>query len=257
MAVPALLEHRPADGCLVLTLGHPPANVLNTALLESLAGRLMRAASDETVRLLVLTAGGDRYFSAGVDVAEHTAPHVEKMLSTFHDVARQLHAFPLPTVAVLNGDALGGGLELALACDMRLAAEGVRLGQPEIRLGVFAPVAAILLPRLLSAARASELLLGGGLMTAQEARECGLLNRVFPREQLAAGVEDFLQPFLGLSRVAQIQNKQAIREAGSLPFADALNRLEARYLGPLMATADAREGLAAFMEKRPACWQHR
>lgn len=257
MTTEHLLEDRPEDGLLVLTLRRPPANVLNIALLEVLAQRLLRAANDETVRLLVLTAGGEKYFSAGVDVAEHAEPHVEKMLSLFHDVARQLHAFPLPTLAVLNGDALGGGLELALACDMRLAVESARLGLPEIRLGVFAPVAASLLPQMLPPARAHELLLAGGLISARDAQQYGLLNGVFSPAQFSAGTGEFIRPLLGLSRAAQQQNKQAIREAAGKPFSDALNQLEARYLGPLMATEDAREGIAAFLEKRPARWQHR
>ncbi len=250
-----VVSHR-ADGLLTLTLKRPPVNVLNIALLHELADLLDEAAGDDRVRVLLLTAQGEKFFSAGVDVAEHTAEHVAAMLKAFHRVARQLHDFPLPTVAALNGSALGGGLELALACDLRVAVEGAQLGQPEIRLGVFAPVAAILLPRLLPAALANEMLLSGATMDAATALQYGLLNRVFPRVAFDQEVTRFVQPYLQLSRSAQIQHKQAWRMAAGLPFDAALDKLEQHYLQSAMATADAQEGLAAFLEKRPAHWSH-
>ena len=158
-----------ADGLLTLTLRRSPVNVLNVALLHELASLLDEAAQDASVRVLLLTGAGEKFFSAGVDVAEHTADHAATMLKAFHRVTRQLHDFPLPTVVALNGSALGGGLELALACDMIVAVEDAQFGQPEIRLGVLAPVAAILLPRLLPPALANEMLLGGAAIDAATA----------------------------------------------------------------------------------------
>lgn len=245
-----------ADGLLTLTLMRPPVNVLNIALLHELASLLDEAAQDASVRVLLLTGAGEKFFSAGVDVAEHTAEHAATMLKAFHRVMRQLHDFPLPTVVVLNGSALGGGLELALACDLRLAVEDAQLGQPEIRLGMFAPVAAILLPRLLPPALANEMLLSGATMDAARALQYGLLNRVFPRAAFDQEVTRFVQPYLQLSRSAQIQHKQALRMAVGLPFDAALDKLEQHYLHSAMTTADAQEGLAAFLEKRPAHWSH-
>lgn len=247
------------NGLLTLTLARPPLNVLNTALLQALARLLEQAATDARVQVLLLSAQGERYFSAGVDVAEHGAPQVDEMLAAFHAVARQLYEFPLPTVAALNGTALGGGLELALACDLRLAVADAQLGQPEIRLAVFAPVAAILLPRLLPAAVAREMLLGGRVLSAAEAMQFGLLNRLLPRTEFVTGVTEFLAPYLQLSRAAQLHNKRALRcaeERCNDSFAAQLHALERQYLGELMATQDAHEGIAAFMEKRPPRWRH-
>ncbi|WP_197706865.1 enoyl-CoA hydratase/isomerase family protein [Sterolibacterium denitrificans] len=246
-----------SDGLLKLTLDRPPVNVLNITLLNALAAVLGQAAADARVRVLLLTARGERYFSAGVEVAEHGAAQVEEMLAAFHDVARRLRAFPLPTLAALNGSALGGGLELALACDMRLAVADAQLGQPEIRLGVFAPVAAILLPRLLPPGLAHEMLLGGRLLESSDALRFGLLNRVWPREAFDAGVAEFLAPCLQLSRAAQLHNKRALRAAQGQPFDAALSLLERQYLDELMATHDAHEGIAAFLEKRVPQWRNR
>ena len=246
-----------ADGLLTLTLRRSPVNVLNVALLHELASLLDEAAQDASVRVLLLTGAGEKIFSAGVDVAEHTADHAATMLKAFHRVTRQLHDFPLPTVVALNGSALGGGLELALACDMIVAVEDAQFGQPEIRLGVLAPVAAILLPRLLPPALANEMLLGGAAIDAATALQHGLVNRVFPRAAFDQSVASFLQTYLQHSRSALIHCKQALRMAVGLPFDAALDKLEQHYLQSLMATADAQEGIAAFLEKRPAHWSHR
>jgi cyclohexa-1,5-dienecarbonyl-CoA hydratase len=139
-------------------------------------------------------------------------------------------ALPIPTVAAVNGAALGGGLELALACDMLVAADGSKLGQPEIKLGVFPPIAAILLPRIVPVPRAMELVLGGGTIDAREALSIGLVNRVFPRASFAADTEKFLEQFLSLSRAALIYTKRAMREAAGRPFHEALYRVEQIYL---------------------------
>lgn len=250
------IEREYADGLLTLRLCRAPLNVLDIALLLELDAQLAAAAADPAVRVLLITARGERWFSAGVNVADHTAERIQMLLPLFHSLIRRLYHFPVPTIAVLNGSALGGGLELALACDLRLAVAEAQLGQPEIRLGVFAPVAAILLPRLLPPGLAHEMLLGGRLLTAAEALQFGLLNRVLRRDESAAGVADFLAPYLQLSRAAQVHNKRALRETAGPPFDVALELLERRYLDGLMATHDAHEGIAAFMEKRAPQWRH-
>lgn len=254
------IDYHAADGLARITLRRPPHHVLHIALLDELARVLEIAAADTTLRLLCLTAAEGRCFSAGVDVADHTAERVRAMLAGFHRVILRLHDFPVPTLAVLQGAALGGGLELALACDLRVAAAGVRLAQPEIRLGVFAPAAAVLLPRLLPLARAHELLFSGDELTAEEGLALGLINRVWSDDDVAARLEDYIQPYLRLSAVAQRHNKRALRLARTVcgdDFAAALARLERLYLDELMASADANEGLASFLEKRPPQWKHR
>ncbi len=252
----AFLDTKFVDGLLTLTLKHPPVNVLNIAMLDELGRALGKAASDESVRLLLLTGQGEKCFCAGVDVVDHAADRVAGMLAAFHRVVRRLHDFPVPTVVALNGSALGGGLELALACDMLLAVDEAQLGQPEIRLGVLAPVAAVLLPRRLPPAIANEMLLGGAPISADQAQRYGLVNRVWPRALFAAEVRTFIEPYLNLSRAVQFQNKQTVREAEGMAFNAALAIAERRYLDELMATSDAQEGIAAFLEKRAPVWKH-
>lgn len=251
-----MLGYHSADGVARITFQRAPYNVLNIALLKELERALSLAAADDSLRLLLLTGSGEKFFSAGVDVQEHTADYVAAMLSSFHAVIRAVWNFPLPTLAVLNGSAFGGGCELALACDLALAVAGAQLGQPEIRLGVFAPVAAILLPQRLPAVRAHELLLAGQPLSAEEAYQLGLLNRIFAPADFVAGVHAFIQPYLQLSRAAQLQNKQALRAASGLSFDAALTKLEQQYLQELMQTADAQEGVQAFLEKRLPQWRH-
>ena len=170
---------------------------------------------------------------------------------------RSVLTCPVPTIAALNGSAMGGGCELALACDMVLAKENVKIGQPEIKLGVFPPVAAILLPKMMSMNKATELLLGGGLITAAEAREIGMVNHVYPQASFVSDCQAFAGQFLSLSRTALVYTKRAIREASGKPFFEALSNLEQIYLKELMATADAIEGLNSFMEKRKPVWTNK
>lgn len=246
-----------ADGLATLTIAKAPLNVLDIPTMAEMEVALTKLATDDSVRLLKIAAAGEKAFSAGVEVADHTPDKVDRMIEVFHSVIRKIEAFPVPTLAAVHGAALGGGLEVALACDMIVAATGAKLGQPEIKLAVFPPVAAVLLPQLLPPTRANELLYGGGVITADEACQYGLVNRVFPRESFAADTDAFAATFLGLSRAALASTKKAIRLAAGPSFSDRLTGVEAIYLQELMNTADAKEGLAAFLEKRAPTWRHR
>jgi len=246
-----------ADGLATLYLNRPPLNVLDLAMMEEMDGALAALAADATVRLLMVAAAGEKAFSAGVEVSDHTPDKVDRMIGIFHSVIRRIEAFPVPTLAAVNGAALGGGLEVALACDMIVAAAGAKLGQPEIKLAVFPPVAAVLLPRLLPPAKAHEMLYGGGVITSEEALQFGLVNRVFPRDGFIAAVSAFSAPFLELSAAALRTTRRAVRMADSRSFAAALTEVETLYLRELMATHDAKEGLDAFLTRRKPVWQHR
>jgi cyclohexa-1,5-dienecarbonyl-CoA hydratase len=251
------LEYRTADGLITITINRPPHNVLDIALMTELNRAVDAAARDETAKALMITAAGDKVFSAGVDVMDHTPDKVVQMIDTFHGLLRQILTCPVPTIAALNGSAMGGGCELAMACDMILAKENIKIGQPEIKLGVFPPIAAILLPKVMPMNKVMELLLGGGLITAEEARRLGFLNHVYPASSFVADCRAFAGQFLSLSRVALIYTKRAIREASGKPFLDALSNLEQIYLKELMTTADAIEGLNSFMEKRKPVWTNK
>ena len=143
------LQYSVADALATITINRPPHNVLDIALMEELNRALDIAAQEESAKLLMITAAGEKVFSAGVDVMDHTPDKVVQMIDVFHGILKRLMVFPLPTVAALNGSAMGGGCELALACDMAVATEETKIGQPEIKLGVFPPIAAILMPRII------------------------------------------------------------------------------------------------------------
>jgi len=245
------------DGLACLTLHRPPLNVLDIATMEQMSAGLDALAADSSARVLMICASGEKAFSAGVEVADHTPEKVDRMIDVFHALIRRIDAFAVPTIAAVNGAALGGGLEVALACDMIVAAAGAKLGQPEIKLGVFPPVAAVLLPRLLPPAHAHELLYGGGVITAEQALAFGLVNRVFARASFAEEARAYAAPFLELSRTALASTRKAVRAAAGCNFARGLALAEEIYLKELMKTHDAAEGLAAFLAKRKPVWQHR
>jgi len=251
------LDYRCADGLVTITINRPPYNVLDIALMEELNHAIDDAAKEESAKVLMITASGEKVFSAGVDVMDHTPDKVVQMIEVFHGILKRLMVFPLPTVAALNGSAMGGGCELALACDMAVATEDTKLGQPEIKLGVFPPIAAILMPKIVPLPKVMELLLGGELISAQEALNLGMLNRVFPRATFSQDARTFVERFISMSRVALIYTKRAIREASGKPFFEALFTVEEIYLKELMATCDAVEGLNSFMEKRKPVWKNK
>ena len=248
------LDYERADGLVTITIDRPPLNVLDIALMEALGAALAQAAADAEAKLVLLTGRGEKAFSAGVEVADHAPGRVERMVQVFGDIFRRLEAIPVPTVAALNGAALGGGCELAIACDMAVAAAHAKLGQPEIKLGVFPPVAAALLPQRIAPGKAYELVLGGETLSADEALACGLLNQVYPRETFAAGVRAYAATYLRHSRPVLALTKKALRAARGRPFLEALARADDIYLRELMATEDAREGLAAFLQRRQPVW---
>lgn len=250
------IQYGVVDGLATLAINRPPFNVLDIATMSEVNAALDACREDGSVKLLVITGVGEKAFSAGVEVADHTPDKVDQMIDVFHGIFRRLQKIPAPTVAAVNGAALGGGMELAIGCDMIVAAASAKFGQPEIKLAVFPPVAAVLLPRLVGPARAMEILLGGENFTAQDGLAMGLVNRVFPRESFRADVQAFLDPYLQLSSVALRSTRKAIRKAAGKPFTAALDAVEIIYLKELMLTEDAKEGLAAFLEKRQPVWRN-
>lgn len=223
-------------------------------MLREVRAALDEADADRGCKVLVLTGAG-KAFCAGVDVGDHTADRVQEMLPLFHAAIRRLLALEVPVVAALNGHALGGGCELALACDIVLAREDARIGQPEILLGVFPPAAAALLARAIGRQRALDLILTGRLLTAPQAREMGLVTEVLPADRFENGVDEWVQHLAALSRPVLRLAKRAVREGLGVPLHTALERAEDLYLTELMRCAVPHEGLAAFLEKRKPLWR--
>lgn len=237
-----------------LVLDRPPLNVLNLRMLAELDDVLARLSNERSLKCLVIRGAG-RAFCAGVDVADHTPERVERMLELFHGAVRRLMALPVPVVAAVNGAALGGGCELLMACDVVLARDDARIGQPEIRLGAFPPVAAAVLPRLVGRQQALDLVLTGRTLEAGEAREIGLVTRVLAVETFEREVDDYARLLASRSGPVLRLAKRAVLEGAELPLAVALARAERLYLRDLVPLEDAREGLRAFMEKRDPEWR--
>lgn len=233
-----------------IVLDHPPLNILTIAMLEELEERLGELER-EPLRALVLETP-HRAFSAGADVGEHMPEQAAAMLRAIGQALSRLLRFPAPTLAVVKGACMGGGLELMLVCDLVVAAENARFALPEIRLGVFPPLGIALLPRLIPPRLARELILTGAILDAARALELGLVNRVAPAEQLDAAARELTDSLAGLSGSALRLAKKALRlgEDGL----ESLQAIEQLYLTELMAHGDAVEGLRSFLEKREPVW---
>lgn len=242
-----------SGGIAHLTLNRPPLNILTIAMIDELDAALDCVERSHGLHALVL-AGAGKAFCAGVDVADHTHARVEPMIREFGALYRRLRTLGVPTLAVVHGAALGGGTELALACDLVVAGVSARFGQPEIKLGVFPPIAAAVLPGLVGQQQAARIMLTGDVLCAEEAARIGLITRAVPDEELVPAVEQLLEAWRVLSPASLHLAKCALL-LGAHDGVGAQDAIEALYLEDLMATADAREGIAAFMAKRQPVWQ--
>jgi len=244
------------NGVATLTLNRPPLNILNIAMMREMNEVLEELEWDADAKLLVIAAQG-KAFSAGVDIKDHTPDKVEEMIEVFHGIFRRLLSLEMPTLAVVQGACLGGGCELAAFCDFVLASEDATFGQPEIKVGVFPPIAAVLFPYLMGQRKTFELLLTGEGVDAREAERIGLVTKVVPPEELERATEELAAKLRGLSGVVLRLTKRAIYEGAGLPFEKAMEHVERLYLERLMSTEDAKEGLQAFLEKRKPTWRNR
>ncbi len=241
---------------LRLRLASPPGNILGMAMMEELGDRLEEHAEEHQLALVVFDGKGD-HFSYGASVQEHRRAEVEKMLAAFRRLVDRIVATSLPTAALVRGRCLGGGLELAALCDFLLCDATAQFAVPEIKLGIFPPVACALLPHRIGTARASSLVLSGRTLDAKEAVAIGLVDKCWPDGFLEEGFD----PWVVQNVLRQSSSSLRIAtRAARLPWIDRFRedvaKLEALYLEELVPTADANEGLAAFLEKRHPVWTH-
>jgi cyclohexa-1,5-dienecarbonyl-CoA hydratase len=236
-----------------ITLADPPLNILDISMLEELREALGRVGADR--HTLIIDGEGEKAFSAGASVQDHIGERVRTMLAHFHDSFRVLARLEIVTVALVDGVALGGGCELALACDFVLASDRARFGQPEISLGVFPPVAAYQLSRQTFPRKGLELLLTGEPIDAASAERLGLVNAVFPAQEFRDRAAQWLGNLHRHSSSSLRIARRAFRLAQAADFEERLAAVEKLYLEELMTTGDANEGLAAFMGKRRPAWQ--
>ena len=237
-----------------ITLSDPPLNILDIQMLGELRDAIAAVKNDR--HALIIDAAGDKTFSAGASVQDHLGDRVETMLAVFHECFRMLARLDVITIALVRGAALGGGCELALACDFILASDRARFGQPEITLGVFPPVAAYQLSRQTSPRKGLELLVIGDLIDAATAERLGLVNGVFASTEFNVRAEEWMGRLFRQSASSLRFAKKAFRLAQAADFEQRLAAVERLYLEELMKTDDATEGLNAFMEKRKPVWRN-
>ena len=252
--MPTTLLFELSDGLARVTINRPDKlNALNGTVIAELGDAVTRIETDAAVRGVILTGSGQKAFVAGADIAELTAqtPMAGKARSILgQQVFRRLERCGKPVVAAVNGFALGGGCELAMACHIRIAAEHARFGQPEVKLGIGPGYGGTArLPRLVGKGRALELLLSGAMIDATEACRIGLVNRVVPADKLLAEAETLLRTILENGPLAIRACLEAV-DAGLETGLDQALLLEANHFGLLSATEDMREGTRAFLEKR-------
>jgi enoyl-CoA hydratase len=227
-------------------------NALNAAVRSGIVNALDALRDDHSVRVVVLTGVGDRAFVAGADIAEFAArtPLEQRASMTGRRVFDEVAAFPKPTIAMINGFALGGGCELALACDIRVAADTARLGQPEINLGIIPGGGGTQrLPRVVGTGQAMRLILSGEVIDAAEALRIGLVDVVHPQSELRERTLQMAAAIAARSPVALQAAKAAVRAAAEMPMAAGL-AYETELFITCFGSEDGREGVAAFLEKR-------
>jgi len=236
-----------------VTLNNPPSNLLNASVLKELDQAFDELEAEDTVRVVVLTASG-RFFSPGADIKElaqlNTAFQGSELSGLGQALLNRIERFDKPVIAAINGPCLGGGLELAMACHIRVAAAGIQLGLPETKLGLIPGFGGTQrLPRIIGPSKAAELILTGEVMTSEEALALGLVNRVVPLADLLQQAQVLAGMITAKGRLAIQSALRAIRTGLDSPLAEGLAR-EAELFGELCETADEKEGIRAFLEKR-------
>jgi cyclohexa-1,5-dienecarbonyl-CoA hydratase len=246
-----------AGRVISITLDHPPLNVLDHSLLGELDAALDYCAVEQGTDVVVLRAAGERAFSAGVDIKDHTREKAPEMLNVVHGAMRKLLALPQVTIARVQGVCLGGGCELASCCDFVLASENSSFATPEILVGCYPPVAMARFSSLIGYRRAAEMILTGRTLSAQQALSMGLITRIAPQGQLETALAALLDELLEKSGSVLRVTLKGLRELSLRGFADALQRSEQIYCDELLATEDVEEGVRAFLDKRKPRWTHR
>jgi len=246
-----LLEKK--EGVAKLIINRPPLNILNIDTLVEMNEALAELRTDDEVKVVVITGAGDRAFSAGVDVGEHLGEKLPRMVEVFNKLFISLIEVDKPTIAVVNGLALGGGCEIVAGCDMAIASEKAQLGQPEVKLGVYPPPASVLFPRLMGRRKAFELILSGDSIGAKEAERIGLVNKVVPEQEFEKATEEFIKRFTANSGLTLTQARRALYRNFDLEFHKAME-VTGIDSTLVMAGENSVEGLTAFLEKRKPVW---
>lgn len=242
------------DGIAVITFNRPKAlNAMNAETLTELMDAATICKKDESIKALILTGSGDKAFVAGADIAQMqnlAVPDALKFMELGSDTLRLIETMPKPSIAAINGFALGGGTEISMACDIRFAAENAVFGQPEILIGLIPGWGGTQrLPRLVGMGIAKEIIMGGGQIDAKRAYEIGLVNKVVPADKLMEETRKFAKKLASMPAFALKMAKHSINYGYDLAL-DNANRLEVECCAQCFSTQDQKEGMKAFLEKR-------
>ncbi len=253
-AAPIRVEQLDGGAVWLVRLARPKANIVDAAMTDALRAVFADAHRTASLKTVVLSSEGPN-FSFGASVQEHLPANVASMLERFHGLIRVIAVAAVPVLAAVRGQCLGGGLELAAFCNRLFAAPDARFGQPEIALGVFAPVASLLLPERLGRSAAEDLCLSGRTIDAGEALRLGLCDAVVDDPEATA--LGYARDLLGRHSASSLRHAvRAVRGPFVAGFLRRLAELERTYLDELMATHDAREGIEAFVAKRAPVWRN-
>lgn len=245
-----------ANGAARITLARPKHNVMNMDMMNELNSLLETLGSDNELKCLVFLAEG-KSWCAGVEVADHKPETAPGMIAAFDRIFDLIGRLDVPVIAAVHGACVGGGMELAIGCDIVIASSNAKFGQPEIKLGFFPPFAAARLPELVGASKAIEICTTGRVYTAREALELGLVSKVVDEEKFTEAVNGMIEEICGNSPLIIRMNKRAIKMTKGCELREAANRANDYFLNALMKTEDAVEGIRSFEEKRKPVWKNK
>jgi cyclohexa-1,5-dienecarbonyl-CoA hydratase len=243
------------EGVARIRMARPKHNVLDIEMMKELNGQLEMLLADPALKCVALFGDGPSW-CAGVEVADHKPEMVGEMIATFNRIFELTEQFEVPLIAAVQGACLGGGMELAIACDMVIASEKAVFGQPEIKLGFFPPYAAIRLPQLVGPAKAIEVCTTGKRYSAADAVRMGFVTQAVDPEGFEEAVEKLINEIKSSSPLIIRLNKRAVRQHLGLNFGKALAGVSDLFLGTLMKTEDTLEGISSFEEKRRPVWKN-
>jgi cyclohexa-1,5-dienecarbonyl-CoA hydratase len=250
-----LVDYRLENDVAYLHLNNPPVNIMSAAMMDQMSGLLETIAGERAVKAVAVTAEG-KAFCAGADVGEHRPEQAAGMIASFGRLFRKLDALEIPVVMAIGGAAMGAGFELILMADVLLAAERAKFGQPEIRLGFFAPVGVVVLPELVGRAKAMEITCTGRTYSADEMAAMGLVSKVVAADELNEALENVLKDIRAASPLVLRLNTRTLKASRPGSFAEQLGQAEKVFLEDLMTSADPVEGIEAFYGKRAPEWRN-
>ncbi len=244
------------DGIARILLNRPSHNVFNIEMMEELTGLLSTLNTDADLKCVVIGAEG-KSFCAGVEVSDHKPELAPEMMRVFNALLKQIHALAVPSIAAVQGACLGGGMEVAIACDMIVASKKAVFGQPEIKLGFLPPYAAVRLPHLVGPAKAIEICTTGRRYSAKDARRMGLVSDLLNEEDFNKGLNKLVKEISHASPLILRLNKQAVNRHLGMDIDTAMEKVTTMFLDELMTTQDTCEGISSFEEKRRPQWKNK